>query len=338
MQLSTLKEWLGPTASEALSFLYWNIAHPLLHMPSLHWGYLLSNLFVAWLFFQWVARREAPQGTGFWSWMFPKAVWRHPSSAVDLRFYLVTQVMMANLKVSTLVVGLVALLHLQDDVVALFALVLPAPVPRLKPGIVANVGFTIAMGIAFDYARYLSHRLHHSVPLLWEFHKVHHSAQVLNIFTGFRNHPVEGMIELALRLVATALVSGVFGFFYPEGLMEATLLNYGFLTFLFYLTAHLRHSNVPIDFGALRTVFISPRMHQLHHSADSRHFDRNFGFILSFWDRIAGTLYLPRRDEQFELGLPPDAGRFDSATACLVTPFVQVWRKIARRPERQSAP
>lgn len=339
MQVSTLKEWLGPTVSEALSFLYWNFVHPLAELPSLHWGFLLSNLAAAWLFFLWSARRrEVPAGTGFWGWMFPRSVWRHPSAAVDLRFYFISQLMMAHLKLSTLAVGLVALLHVQDDIVAVLSLVLPSQVPGRSPRIVASLGFTVAMGIAFDYARYLSHRLHHSVPLLWEFHKVHHSAQVLNIFTGFRNHPVEAMVELVLRLVATAAVSGMFGYFYSEGLAETTVLNYGFLTFVFYLTAHLRHSNVAMDFGPLRTTFISPRMHQLHHSADSRHFDRNFGFILAVWDRIGGTLYLPRRDEEFDLGLPPEAGRFDTATACFVTPFVQCWRKIVRRPEVSARP
>jgi sterol desaturase/sphingolipid hydroxylase (fatty acid hydroxylase superfamily) len=200
---------------------------------------------------------------------------------------------------------------------------------------VATLGFTVAMGVSFDYARYLSHRLHHSVPLLWEFHKVHHSAAVLNVFTGFRNHPVEALIELIFRLVGAAVVGGVFGYFYPSGLTEVTVLSYGLVTFLFYLTAHLRHSSVPLDFGRLRTIFISPRMHHVHHSTESQHFDRNFGFILALWDRIGGTLYLPRQDERFDFGLPPEAGRYDTATALLLTPFVECWRRIVRRPQRE---
>jgi sterol desaturase/sphingolipid hydroxylase (fatty acid hydroxylase superfamily) len=337
MQASTLKEWLGPTISEPLSFVYWNIIHPVVAQPSLHWGFLLSNLLIAWVFFLWTSRRHARVGSSFWSWLFPRAVWRHPSSAVDVRFYVASQLMMAHLRLSTLAVGLVALLHVQDEIIAGLRYVFPAPAPGHRPGIAASIAFTLAMGVAFDYARYVSHRLHHRIPMLWEFHKVHHSAQVLNLFTAYRNHPLEAMIELFLRLIAAAVVSGVFGFFYPEGIAEATVLNYGIVTFLFYLNAHLRHSTVPMDYGPLRAIFISPFMHHVHHSADRRHFDRNFGFIFSFWDRLGGTLYLPQRGETFDLGLPPGAGRFDSATALFITPFVECWRRITRTTQSQIA-
>src|ERR1039458_8498353 len=33
--------------------------------------------------------------------------------------------------------------------------------------------------------------LFHAIPALWEFHKVHHSAEVLTPLTEMRTHPVE---------------------------------------------------------------------------------------------------------------------------------------------------
>nr|WP_216092588.1 sterol desaturase family protein [Candidatus Marithrix sp. Canyon 246] len=46
--------------------------------------------------------------------------------------------------------------------------------------------FTLSLFIFSDLTRYLLHRLLHSIPILWEFHKVHHSAKVLNPFTFYR--------------------------------------------------------------------------------------------------------------------------------------------------------
>jgi sterol desaturase/sphingolipid hydroxylase (fatty acid hydroxylase superfamily) len=102
----------------------------------------------------------------------------------------------------------------------LFGWLVAAPDPARAPDAPALVMFTLGMGVAFDFARYLSHRLHHRIPVLWEFHKVHHSAEVLTVFSNYRNHPVETMVELLLRLVAAAVVAGVFGCFYSAGLKE----------------------------------------------------------------------------------------------------------------------
>jgi len=57
------------------------------------------------------------------------------------------------------------------------------------------------------------------------------------------------------------------------------------------------HSHVPVSFGWLDRIFNGPGLHAIHHSAESRHRDKNFsnGFRLSIWDWIFGTLYLPKR-------------------------------------------
>jgi sterol desaturase/sphingolipid hydroxylase (fatty acid hydroxylase superfamily) len=326
---AALKGLLGPDVWSVLSFVYWQILWPPISQPSMHWVYLLSSLLLGCIFLVVAAGsqrrltlRTLPGA------LFPRAVWSHASTRVDLRFFVLNQLLMSHLRLNVWVIGLFGLLHVQEVVQGLLGWLVAAPDPARAPGALALVMFTLGMGVAFDFARYLSHRLHHRIAVLWEFHKVHHSAEVLTVFSNYRNHPVETMVELLLRLVAAAVVAGVFGCFYSAGLKEYTVLNYGALTFIYYLTAHLRHSHVPFDFGPLRSVFISPRMHQLHHSADPKHFDRNFGFLLSFWDRLAGTLYLPHPGETFKLGLPPEAGRFDSAWNLLVQPFIASYRLL----------
>jgi len=336
---TVLKAWLGPDICSLLSLVYWQVLWPLISQPSMHWVYLLSSLLVGGVFLLATAAPRRLSLRTLPGALFPRVIWSHASTKVDVRFFLLTQLLMSHMRLNVWVLGLFSLLHVQDLVQRSLHWAIPVSHPAREPGVLALLIFTVCMGVAFDLARFLSHRLHHRVPFLWEFHKVHHSAEVLTVFSNYRNHPVETMVELLLRLVLAAVVTGVFGCFYAEGLKEYTVLNYGALTFLYYLTAHLRHSHIPFDFGPLRSVLISPRMHHVHHSADPKHFDRNFGFLLSIWDRWSGTLYMPGRDETFQFGLPPEAGRFDSAWNLLVQPFAASYRMLARpRPVPAAQP
>ena len=334
---SFLRGWLGQDIGSLLSLAYWQVVWPLISQPSMHWVYLLSSLLLGCVFLLATAAPRRLTLRTLPGALFPRVIWSHSSTKVDVRFFLLTQLLMSHLRLNVWVIGLFGLLHVQDMVRWLLHWVVAESSPVREPGALALVVFTVSMGVAFDLARFLSHRLHHRIPFLWEFHKVHHSAEVLTVFSNYRNHPVETMVELLLRLALAAVVTGVFGCFYAEGLKEYTVLNYGALTFVYYLTAHLRHSHIPFDFGPLRSVLISPRMHHVHHSADPKHFDRNFGFLLSIWDRWSGTLYLPGRDETFQFGLPAEAGRFDSAWNLLVRPFAASYRLLAR-PQRMPTP
>jgi sterol desaturase/sphingolipid hydroxylase (fatty acid hydroxylase superfamily) len=53
----------------------------------------------------------------------------------------------------------------------------------------------------------------------------------------------------------------------------------------------------------LEKILVSPAQHQLHHSINSKHFDCNFGAILSIWDTIGGSCLTSNKDQQIEFGL-----------------------------------
>jgi sterol desaturase/sphingolipid hydroxylase (fatty acid hydroxylase superfamily) len=262
----------------------------------------------------------------------------HPSAIVDYKFFVVNQFVLTYLRLGQWVVGLAAILQVAEGMQWLLDAGFGAAPAGTRPGTLAIIAFTVLSATAYDYGRFLSHFVQHRVPLLWEFHKVHHSAEVLTPISSFRAHPVDQMIEFLFRLTTTAVVSGGFAHFYPSGIKELTILNYGALTFLFYLTAHLRHSHIPLGYGRLSSVFISPVMHQLHHSAAQEHFDKNFGFIFSFWDRMAGTWLVPDRNQSFKLGLPPDAGKYGTVTQLLVYPFVGAARLFRPKPVPRAEP
>jgi sterol desaturase/sphingolipid hydroxylase (fatty acid hydroxylase superfamily) len=179
----------------------------------------------------------------------------------------------------------------------------------------------------------------HRLPVLWEFHRVHHSAKVLSPLTELRQHPVESIVvgatcaaSYGLTLTAARLVWG-------SDLHLLAFWQPGVILFLLFATyTHLRHSHVRLGAPAwLSHLIQTPLQHQVHHSTDPRHFDRNLGFGLSLFDWMFGTLYIPGADEQLDFGLHDDAGAPDElmASARLIDhlwrPFVRAFA-IAGRP------
>ncbi|MCX7287516.1 MAG: sterol desaturase family protein, partial [Rhodobacterales bacterium] len=110
-----------------------------------------------------------------------------------------------------------------------------------------------------------------------------------------------------------------------------------FLAILNLATNNLKHSHIWMRFPPwLEHILISPAQHQVHHSIDPRHFNRNYGDILAFWDWIFGTLYIPQSDEQIRFGLGdadgvPIAQRHPTLRASLVEPVSRARSAFRRR-------
>ena len=133
--------------------------------------------------------------------------------------------------------------------------------------------------IIFDLAIYLQHVLVHKVPLLWRFHRVHHSDVDLDVTSALRFHPVEILFSLSYKI----LIIIMFGLSAETILIFEILLNF---------MAMFNHSNMAIHprlEGLLRGVIVTPQMHIIHHSIDRNESDLNYGFNLSIWDRLFKT-------------------------------------------------
>ena len=164
-----------------------------------------------------------------------------------------------------------------------------------EPGIVAAFALTLIRIIAFDAGIFIAHYLQHKVPVLWAFHKVHHSAEVLTPITVYRMHPVDDLLTATTVGILTGVVGGVFQFAFSGSVEQFLFLGLNAALFLFYLAGYnLRHSQIWLSYPkALSHIFISPAQHQIHHSNAVQHYDKNIGFIFALWDWLAGTLYVP---------------------------------------------
>ncbi|KMT64488.1 hypothetical protein XM47_14230 [Catenovulum maritimum] len=157
--------------------------------------------------------------------------------------------------------------------------------------------FSFSLFILEDFSRFFVHWLYHKVPFLWRFHAIHHSATTLTPFTLYRVHSIEFLINNLRWLFVTGITSGIFMYLFSGKITVIEILGVNIFNFTFNLVlSNLRHSHIYIGFGRLEKLFISPAQHQIHHSLDEKHFNRNFGSCLAIWDRLFKS-WLSSKDE-----------------------------------------
>ncbi len=133
--------------------------------------------------------------------------------------------------------------------------------------------------VAFDLIIYLQHVMFHAVPALWRLHRVHHADPDFDVTTGLRFHPLEILLSLGIKFSAIVVIGPpVVAVIVFEILLNAT--------------AMFNHGNVGLPPGLdrlLRWVLVTPDMHRVHHSVEDDEANSNFGFNLTWWDRLLGT-------------------------------------------------
>lgn len=330
--------WLGPFY-EPLSLMAL-AAFPFLAPTNLNAIFILTSVLIVLWYYLRMARANA-EGTlrGFLLYLAPREVLLHRSAIVDYQYFIINSAFLAYLKLSASIYGLVAIFGIADGARSALRIAFGFHPANDEPTVLAMVLYTVAILLAVDFSRFLSHLLQHRIPVLWEFHKVHHSAQVLTPLTNYRVHPIDIVVDQFLASIAAGLVIGFFSYFYASGLTEIMVLDISILYFLFYIVSNLRHSHVPLQFGWRTShVLCSPYMHHIHHSSEERHWDKNFSLVFSVWDTLFRTAYVPHAIETFRLGLPGDENRrFASVLALYISPFVGILRRLLPRVSSPAA-
>ncbi|HYX34347.1 MAG TPA: sterol desaturase family protein [Oligoflexus sp.] len=188
--------------------------------------------------------------------------------------------------------------------------------------------YSVVIFLADDFARFFFHYLQHRWRWLWCFHQVHHSALVMTPLTLMRTHPVDILWARIRNSITYGLVTGVFFFLFGSAVSGWDIIGAEALGFLFNLAgSNLRHSQVWIHFGPLEKIFISPAAHQIHHSRDVAHFDKNFGVCLALWDLMWKTHVNPRHvTDPVRFGL--DGSPLSDERQSIVTLYVQPFRDL----------
>jgi sterol desaturase/sphingolipid hydroxylase (fatty acid hydroxylase superfamily) len=260
--------------------------------------------------------------------IFPFDAWMTKSVQMDVKIY-IARTLIDKLFVA---LPLVCTVAVSTYLSALFSWLFPGHVAA-QPTYLFMVGCSIIIFVVAEFSDFLTHYVAHTTPVLWELHKVHHSALFLNPLTSKRGHPLEFVIVRATSGILCGIPVGIFAFMFGFGLMDMLFISgcAGKLGTIATFDA-LKHSHFPMSLGWFDRIFISPHMHQVHHSSHGHHWDKNFGTNLSIWDWIFGTAYRPSKDEDIRYGLGTvEEHDYDKLFGALVGPLTKMWRLVMQR-------
>ena len=152
---------------------------------------------------------------------------------------------------------------------------------------------------------------------VWAFHATHHAQEQLNFATTVRFHPVDHFISDTLKFV-------------PQMTLGASPMSWLPLYLVMEFVLNTQHSRIKWRFGVLSRVFVTPWLHSFHHSTDPRHYNKNFGGLLSIWDHMFGTAV--DAPEQ-----PSEYGLEDVKMPTLVSTFVVPFRLLRQFNDQASS-
>ena len=169
--------------------------------------------------------------------------------------------------------------------------------------------------LLLDMLIYWQHRLFHTVPMLWRFHKMHHADSHVDTTTGLRFHPVEIAMSLGIKAAAVVML-GV-----PA--IAIVIFEVALNGFALFNHANIRLPQKWDD--RIGLLLITQRLHRIHHSQAKNESNSNYGFSVSWWDRLFNS-FTPRAafsDETLPIGQKdvPATKKNASIIALLQQPF-----------------
>lgn len=288
--------------------------------------YLVGALLIVLLLYPRIQGVGPFSAVNFFKYVFPKEIYSHRSAKLDVAFTLVNQLLFILFIAPFLASSVIVSKIVAGQLTAFFGV---SDLMYAKSW-VTDLGIALLLLLPADFAVYIVHRAQHQLKVLWEFHKVHHSAEVLTPVTLYRMHPLDDILALTVGALFIGLVQGTLLHLFPTGSSPMTLYGLNVLFFLYYILGYnLRHSHIWISYGPFWSkVFISPAQHQIHHSKNPKHFDKNYGLIFAFWDHFLGSLYTPKERENIKFGLSNNEEvEYQTLGALMFLPF----RKAAVR-------
>lgn len=291
----------------------------------LYWGALLSSVVIAWGLLSMRGGEEKPWDL-LQDRLFSKKIIFHKSSQLDLKISLF------NLLLKTLItLPFIGLGFAFASILLKFTrYLLPdfAGLPMM-PTWLYSVLYTLIFFVLNDFARFYHHYLMHKFSFLQIIHRTHHSAKVLTPLTLLRAHPLEMIIAQVRNGFVYSLSLTLSILLFPGPLSAWDILGVNVFGFLFnFLGSNLRHTSIDLSFGYLEFLFISPRMHQYHHSDNPLHFNKNFGVSLSIWDIFFKTFARPQdfKDHPITFGFPfIDKEEDTSLRVALIAPIKKMF-------------
>lgn len=133
----------------------------------------------------------------------------------------------------------------------------------------------IGLLLGIDFIFYWVHRWGHEMNILWAAHSPHHSAEEMNYFVALR-------ASVTQRLIS-------FLFFWPLTLIGFDPVHIYMMVAIHLFIAFLHHTEYIRKLGPIEWIFTTPSHHRVHHGANFKYLDKNFGEFLIIWDKMFGS-------------------------------------------------
>ena len=271
--------------------------------------------------------------------LFPRRIARHASTGIDVS-YLVFNTFIFGVMFGW---ALLSFRAIGNGTIEALTAMFGTPAATALPEFATRALLTLVLFLAYELCYWLHHYLCHRVPLLWEFHKVHHSANVLTPITVFRVHPVDTWLFANMMAVAVGAAYGVANYALGVTAYQYVLTDTNLILVVFiHLYLHFQHSHLWIAFrGLAGRVLLSPAHHQVHHSINPVHFNKNLGSCLAVWDWMFGTLHIPAKaPERLSFGVEPGGRDVQTITEAYIASFPRAAQAVrgVPPPERGADP
>lgn len=258
-----------------------------------YWNYLIREI-------------TNPHGTNYFYWLIGLSLffwlweiinpWRKNQSIIRKDFWLDGFYMFFNFFLFSLIgfaaVGNVAV-ELFNSFLALFGVSNLVAIHLESLPLAAQL---VILFVIKDFISWNTHRLLHRVPLLWEFHKVHHSVKQMGFAAHLRYHWMENVVYRTIEYI-------------PLAMLGFSIQEFFLVHIIAVFIGHFNHSNIRVPLGPFKYLFNNPQMHIWHHAKElpeNSPYGVNFGISLSVWDYIFRTNYIPYEGRDIELGFPDD--------------------------------
>ncbi|NQZ90398.1 MAG: sterol desaturase family protein [Colwellia sp.] len=298
----------------------------------LFWGYLLSALiFATIVYFINLKNGYKPDSTeekprGLIGFLFPRKVFLARSALNDYTLLIANKLFKAALFPFIVLTMVPVALGSSSAIEWVFGPMTPFAWSSTSIMVI----FTLMLFIFDDFTRFILHYILHKNSFLWEFHKVHHSATVLTPFTVYRSHPVENYLYACRMALTQGFVVGLCYYLFGPTLKMIDIIGANIFVFAFNIMgSNLRHSHIWISWGdKIESVFLSPAQHQIHHSDNVKHFDKNFGTALSIWDRLFNCNILASEVGTVSFGIGKEGESHKSIISIYTQPFIKIYKKL----------
>lgn len=186
-------------------------------------------------------------------------------------------------------------------------------------GLPAAMELVLAV-VVYDFVAFAVHVGIHRSDLLWSVHKVHHSSLQLDAMATTRTHLFEHMVR---NVPAQAALFAI-------GMTAPTVAT----TLVVYAAFALHgHSNLRVGGRWLEVVFVTPRLHRLHHLPATT--QANFGTVFTVWDRLFGRLVVRDADPAERTGVPGEIDQYPQRFASAFRqPLLEVRARAGTARER----